>query len=115
MKLEGNTDAAVLGLFNNDLKATGDTRLSVAASGTVREPKLNGFVEMQNGQAQIEDPRIAVENLQVRLDLNGSRIDVTGLEGSVNGGSIKGEGSFEPFRHSTQRVWTDGHRRRNLL
>jgi outer membrane protein assembly complex protein YaeT len=94
VKLEGNTDAAVLGLFNNDLRATGDTRLSVAVSGTVRDPKLNGFVEMQNGQAQIEDPRIAVENLKLRLDLNSGQVAVTELEGSVNGGSIKGEGGF---------------------
>jgi outer membrane protein assembly complex protein YaeT len=95
VKLEGNTDAAVLGLFDNDVRATGETRLNVAVRGTVREPKLNGFVEVENGQAQIEDPRITLENLQLRLDLNGSRIELTRLESSVNGGSIKGEGGMD--------------------
>ena len=92
LKLEGNTDAAVIALFDNSLRATGDTKLNVAVSGTVRQPSLIGFVEMQNGQARIEDPRVAIENLQLRLDFNRDRIDVARLEGSLNGGSIKGEG-----------------------
>lgn len=96
-KLEGNTDAAVLALFDRGVKATGDTRLSVAVTGTVRQPKLDGFVEMQNGQAQIEDPRIAAENVQLRLNLDGSRINVARLEGSLNGGSIKGQGNLNFF------------------
>ena len=92
VKLEGNTDAAVLALFNAAVKATGDTRLNVTLSGTLRQPSLNGFVEMQNGQAQLPDPRIAAENFQVRVDLSGNEIKVTRLEGSLNGGSVKGEG-----------------------
>ena len=94
VRLEGNTDAAVLALFNDAVRVTGDTRVSVAATGTVRQPVLNGFVEMQNGQAQIEDPRIAAENVQLRLNLNGSQVHVARLEGSLNGGSIKGEGNL---------------------
>src|SRR5213594_2657233 len=94
VRLEGNTDAAVLALFNDAVRVTGDTRLSVTATGTVRQPVLTGFVEMQNGQAQIEDLRIAAENVQLRLNLNGSQVDVARLEGSLNGGSIKGEGNL---------------------
>jgi outer membrane protein assembly complex protein YaeT len=95
VRLEGNTDAAVIALFNNDVKATGDTRLNVSVSGTTRQPDLNGFVELQNGQAQIPDPRVAIENLQLRLDLSRNEIKLTRLEGSLNGGSIKGEGHLD--------------------
>jgi autotransporter translocation and assembly factor TamB len=93
--VEGNTDAAVLALFNTDVRATGDARLSVAATGTLREPRLNGFVELENGDAFIEDPRVAVENVRLRLDLNGSRIDVARLEGTLNGGALAGEGRID--------------------
>jgi outer membrane protein assembly complex protein YaeT len=92
VRLEGNTDAAVLALFNDSVKATGDTRINLTLSGTTSQPSLNGFVEMQDGQAQIDDPRIAAENLQLRLDLNGNEIKLARLAGSLNGGSIKGEG-----------------------
>src|SRR5215510_107544 len=90
--IDGNTDAAVIALFDSDVKATGDTRLNVSVSGTMRQPNLNGFIELQNGQGQIPDPRIAAENLKLRLDLSRNEIKLTRLEGSLNGGSIKGEG-----------------------
>lgn len=92
VRLEGNTDAAVLALFDNDIKATGDTRLNIALTGTMRQPSVSGFVEMQNGQAQIADPRLAAENFQLRLDLSGNEVKVTRLDGSLNGGAVKGEG-----------------------
>jgi dGTP triphosphohydrolase len=49
VKLEGNTDAAVLALFDDTVKATGDTRLSIAATGTVNQPKFDGFIEILRG------------------------------------------------------------------
>jgi len=97
LRLEGATDVAVLALFDETLRATGDAKLNVAVSGSVREPKLDGFVELQKGQAQIQDPRIAAENIQLRLDLNGDQIELARLEGSLNGGAVKGQGSFGLF------------------
>jgi outer membrane protein assembly complex protein YaeT len=90
--LEGSTDAAVIALFDNDVKATGDTRLNISVSGTMSQPSLNGFVELQNGRGQIPDPRIAAENIQLRLDFSRNEIKLTQFEGSLNGGSVKGEG-----------------------
>jgi autotransporter translocation and assembly factor TamB len=110
--LEGKTDAAVIALFDSDVKATGDTRLNVSVSGTMRQPDLHGFVELQNGQGQIPDPRIAAENLSLRLDLSRKEIKLTRLEGSLNGGSIKGEGHMNLSEDQTSaaelRVTADG-------
>src|SRR5262249_124135 len=94
LKLEGGTDAAVIALFDDSVRATGETRLNVAVTGTVRQPKLNGFIETDNGQALVEDPRIALENLQLRLDFDRDHVTVTRLDGSLNGGSIKGAGQL---------------------
>jgi len=91
-KLDGTTDAAVLAFFSNAIRATGETKFSIAAAGTLRQPTLTGFVEMQNGQAQIQDPRIAAENLELRLEVNDRQINLTRLEGSLNGGPITGHG-----------------------
>ena len=101
LKLEGNTDAAVLALLDNTINASGPTTLSVAATGTVNQPRLGGFIEMQDGQARIAEPRIAAENLQLRLELNGSQIHVARLEGSLNGGPIKGSGDLNLFGEPT--------------
>lgn len=97
VKLTGDTDAAVLGLFSESARWTGATRLNVDVSGTLRQPIVNGHMELQDGQAQIDTPRIAAENVQVRLDLNGNAIDVTQLEGTLNGGAITGEGRLNIF------------------
>jgi len=92
VQLKGDSDAAVLALFSKAAKGTGSARLNVDIGGTVQQPNVNGYVEIQDGQAQIDNPRIAAENIQLRLELNGDRIDVTRLEGTVNGGTIRGEG-----------------------
>jgi outer membrane protein assembly complex protein YaeT len=95
--LKGDSDAAVLALFSKAARGIGTARLNVDVSGSVQEPKVNGYVEIHDGQAQFDNPRLAAENVQVRLDLNGDRIDVTQLDGTVNGGTVKSEGHVGLF------------------
>jgi outer membrane protein assembly complex protein YaeT len=95
--LKGDSDAAVLALFSKAAKGFGTARLNVDVSGNMREPRVNGYVEIQDGQAQFDTPRLAAENVQLRLDLNGDKIDVTRLEGNVNGGTINSEGHVGLF------------------
>jgi outer membrane protein assembly complex protein YaeT len=95
--LKGDSDAAVLALFSKAVKGVGSARLNVDVSGTAQQPKVNGFVELQDGQAQIDYPRLAAENIQIRLDLNGDKVDVSRLEANVNGGAVKGDGHLGLF------------------
>jgi outer membrane protein assembly complex protein YaeT len=95
--LKGDSDAAVLALFSKAAKGVGTARLNVDVGGSVEEPKVNGYVEIQDGQAQIDTPRLAAENIQLRLDLKGDSIEVTRLEGNVNGGAVKSEGHLGLF------------------
>ncbi len=44
--LKGDSDAAVLALFSKAAKGIGTARLNVDVSGSVQEPKVNGFVEI---------------------------------------------------------------------
>jgi outer membrane protein assembly complex protein YaeT len=97
VKFKADSDTAVLALFSNAARVTGAAHVNVAVSGTVRQPKVDGFVEIQDGQAQIDNPRIAAENVQMRLDLEGNAINVTRLDGTLNGGAIKGEGRLNIF------------------
>ena len=92
LELKGETDAAVLALFGKAARGIGTASLSVDLGGTVQAPLLNGYLELEDGQAQLDSPRLAAENIQVRLDLHGERIDVTRLEGTVNGGTMQGVG-----------------------
>ena len=94
LQLKGETDVAVLALFSRAAKGTGPARLNVDVRGTVQDPKVNGYMELQGVEAKIDSPRIAAENLEMRFDLNGDRIDLTRLEGTVNGGAIRGEGQM---------------------
>jgi autotransporter translocation and assembly factor TamB len=95
--LKGDSDAAVLALFSKAAKGVGTARLNVDVGGSVEEPKVNGFIEIQDGQAQVDTPRLAAENIQLRLDLTGDSVEVTRLEGNVNGGTVKSEGHVGLF------------------
>jgi outer membrane protein assembly complex protein YaeT len=97
VSLQGESDAAVLSLFTRVAKAIGPARVNVDVGGTLQQPRVSGFMELQDGQAVLSNPRLAAENLQVRLDLNEDRIDVTRLEGTLNGGTIQGQGHVTVF------------------
>jgi len=94
IQLTGESDAAVLALFNKAAKGIGTASVNVDVRGTVQEPIVTGYMELDDGQAQLDSPRLAAENIQVRLDLNGDRIDMTRLAGTLNGGTVQGEGSM---------------------
>jgi len=48
---------------------------------------------MTDGQFSVQDPRIGVEGLNVRIDLEGTRARLSKLEGQINGGTLGGRGS----------------------
>jgi outer membrane protein assembly complex protein YaeT len=91
----GNLNVAVISIFTDAVRAEGETTLQIAARGTVAEPELNGFVNLASASFVVDEPTVAAENVNARLDLSGRRITVSALTGSVNGGTLKGAGHVE--------------------
>ncbi|MGH9633049.1 MAG: translocation/assembly module TamB domain-containing protein [Bryobacteraceae bacterium] len=94
LKADGTLNAAILTTFVDDLRAEGSTRLEVAVRGTAQKPDVAGFVELSDANFGLADPRIAAEDLNLRINLEGDRVTLAQLAGNLNGGELTGGGSL---------------------
>ncbi len=94
LHLDGQLDASLAAAFTDALRARGATEIHAAVTGSVSQPQAKGYVQIADGQFSIADPRVGVEGLNLRVDLDGTRATVSKLEGQVNGGTLGGQGSI---------------------
>jgi hypothetical protein len=76
-----------------NIKAVGQAKIKIDAAGTINAPQLAGSVEMTGGRFIMRDPRIAADNMNIKLNLATNRIDIKELNGTVNGGSMTASGN----------------------
>ncbi|HKE87500.1 MAG TPA: translocation/assembly module TamB domain-containing protein [Vicinamibacterales bacterium] len=93
LNVDGKLDVGALSVLTNRVRAEGDSALSVRARGTVSDPELTGTVDVTNATFVSNEPRVAGENLNAHIDLNGKQIELTKLAADVNGGTLTGSGS----------------------
>ncbi|MCK9992644.1 MAG: hypothetical protein Dbin4_01164 [Alphaproteobacteria bacterium] len=94
LHLNGNTNAELASLFVTGVQLRGGIQMNVAATGTMNAPDLQGNIIMHNGQLAMRAPRVDLSNLNLRLNMNGQRVDIAELTGSLNGGQLTGSGGF---------------------
>lgn len=94
LRLEGTTNAALLSFLAEDLIVAGPVQVQVSVLGTTREPRLAGTIELQNVQASMRDPDIALDSVNGRLNFTGNQIALEGLTGTLNGGSMRAAGTL---------------------
>jgi outer membrane protein assembly complex protein YaeT len=92
--IDGRLNIAAVELVTDRVRAEGDSSLDVTARGTVAEPILSGHVAVTDGTLVVEDPNLAAEAVNVRLDLDGNRITIGQLAAAVNGGTLSGSGGL---------------------
>jgi outer membrane protein assembly complex protein YaeT len=90
--LEGQMDASVAAVFTDAFRAHGPTEIHTAVGGSLSRPQAKGYVQMADGQFSIRDPRVAIEGLNLRVNLEGDRATIARLDGQINGGSLSGRG-----------------------
>ncbi|MBI3278414.1 MAG: translocation/assembly module TamB domain-containing protein [Acidobacteria bacterium] len=95
LRLDGKLDASILSVFAEDLRAQGDTTIEVAVSGNAQQPQARGFVQLAGAQFSMRDPLVAADDLNVRIDLAGTRATISQLGGELNGGKLSGGGALE--------------------
>ena len=96
--MDGNFDAAIATAFTEAVQTRGATELRASIAGTADNPHAQGFLQMRNGQVSVREPQVALEDLNVRIDLTGARATVSQLTGVLNGGDLTGGGSVEYLR-----------------
>ena len=112
LRLDGKLDAAVASLFTQAVRARGTTELAVTIQGTVESPQAQGHLQLTDAQVSVQSPRMAMENLNARIDLAGQRATLSQLDGTLNGGALSGGGTVEyadgQLRNSNLSVKADG-------
>jgi outer membrane protein assembly complex protein YaeT len=95
LRVDGKTDLALMAAFSDDVRAEGPTQLQVAIAGTAAKPEAQGYLQVADGSISMRDPRIGLDNLNLRVDLEGTRATISQLSGDLNGGTLTGGGTVE--------------------
>src|SRR5262249_44966146 len=93
LRLDGDFDVGILTFMSQDLRAVGDTQLRLTLAGTGAAPLFSGFLELKNGKANLVNPRVDADDLDVRLKVGPDSVVIERLTGIVNGGAMQGRGS----------------------
>jgi outer membrane protein assembly complex protein YaeT len=91
----GQLELAVLSAFLDDVQADGPVTLELIASGTLGEPLLDGFIEINDATIVNRDPTVALEDLHARIDVSRQRAVLSRLSGTLNSGELSGSGAVE--------------------
>src|SRR5262249_14896130 len=70
-------DAATATKFAKQARVGGQTTLEIAATGTMGQPLVKGFVELVDGRIAVVQPQIAAQDLQARIDFTPEHITLS--------------------------------------
>ena len=93
----GNIDLALLQIWNQQWKSSGQISLNVSAQGSRAHPELKGTIAVSDAGLSIENLP-ALEKVRGELDVSGERIQVKDLTGQLGGGSFEMHGfaAYQP-------------------
>ena len=94
LQASGKADASLAALFIPTLQVNGIMQVSLKAGGTLQEPSFSGSVDLDQGRVGMRSPQILAEDLKVRVELAGRRIEIKSLTGKLNGGGLQGGGGL---------------------
>ena len=94
LDVDGNLNIAAISIVTDRVRAEGDSTIDIVARGTLADPILSGNVEVRDGAFVIDEPRIAAEALNARVNLDGNRLRISALSADVNGGTLSGKGGL---------------------
>ena len=94
LDVDGTLNIAAISLVTDRARAEGDSTIDIVARGTVDDPILSGNVQLRDGAVVVDEPRIAAEAVNARIDLDGNRLKVAMLSADVNGGTLTGRGGL---------------------
>jgi outer membrane protein assembly complex protein YaeT len=92
--VSGALNIAALAIVTDQVRAEGDSTIELSAKGTIADPILSGNVTLRDGAMLIDEPRIAAEAINARVDLDQNRVTLSSLTADVNGGTVTGKGGL---------------------
>jgi translocation and assembly module TamB len=94
----GSIDARVLEIFNPEAQSSGTVALDIRASGSARNPTVEGKLRFQNVAVNTPNAPLGVRKLDGDLQIVNRSLELNGLTAEVGGGrvSVGGSISYRP-------------------
>jgi len=105
LSVRGELGLSVLSAFMKEGFVSGKTRFQIQATQNFMSPKIQGFMEIQDGRFHRVYPRIFLEQVNGIIKFGEDRIEIEGIQGELNGGKIVIAGSSgfrEKVFHDTE-------------
>jgi len=101
--VNGDIDLRVLTPFVRSAGMTTGGRLTprLSVTGPLESPRVDGDLALEGGEIRLLDPRVVVNGLGARAILTRTTLTLAQLTGSINGGTLTGEGAIEYRPEST--------------
>jgi outer membrane protein assembly factor BamA len=84
--VEADTNLRILEGFIPRSTAFGRIESKATIRGSTDMPDMKGFVNLADAEIQIDEPSLLLSEVNARIDLNGSRVQVQQAAGNLNGG-----------------------------
>ena len=94
LTVKGIAVLRVLSAFVPQVGVDGTADVEVRVGGTTSTPEMSGTITLSDAQIALASPRVVISDLSGPIALSGNRIDLRGLSGSANGGSLTIDGGF---------------------
>lgn len=100
LQLDATADMALAALAElaAPVESAGRMQLEAHVGGTLSEPRVTGFVTLQEGSLSLSDPSLQATDLNLKATLVGDEIKIDKLSGMLNGGSFTAGGDLKLTR-----------------
>ena len=88
-RANGSVNMRILQSFNSEFTSSGLTTINLAASGTVRRPRIRGRIQIANGAISYVDLPNGLSNIAGTMTFNEDRLQVQRLTAHTGGGDLE--------------------------
>ena len=91
----GAVDLGLLESFGAGIRSSGRVIVNIAASGGIAHPAMRGEIQIASATFLSETYPLAVESLNGKIRVAGTRLEIEQLQGTIGGGSLTASGFVE--------------------
>lgn len=92
LSVTGEADLRALSLLTRRLRGLGAARLALELSGTAREPKLDGLLDLEGAGIRVRGFPQGIEGVRGRIVFSETRAQLSAVTGTIGGGQVSLEG-----------------------
>lgn len=94
VSMDGLLELRMLRAFMEEPLFSGKTKFQVQVTETLHNPKMRGFLEIQEGGLQVPYPRLFLDQIRGRIEIDSNRLQVGRISGNLNGGNLEISGNI---------------------